>query len=122
MTDRKRPLIGVTLDSEAPGGYSKFPWYAVRQNYMNAIAQAGGLPMALPNLPELAEAMLEQIDGLVITGGAFDVDPMMYGDADRHGKVTLKEGRPNWPCCVVLWRVTCRCWGFAVVNNCSPWR
>ena len=93
MTDRKRPLIGVTLDSEAPGGYSKFPWYAVRQNYMSAIAQAGGLPMALPHLPDLAEAMLEQIDGLVITGGAFDVDPMMYGDADRHGKVTLKEGR-----------------------------
>jgi len=60
---------------------------------MSAIAQAGGLPMALPHLPDLAEAILEQIDGLVITGGAFDVDPAMYGDADRHGKVTLKEGR-----------------------------
>ena len=85
MTDRKRPLIGVTLDSESPGGYSKFPWYAVRQNYMSAIAQAGGVPVALPHLPELADAVLDQIDGLVITGGAFDVDPAMYGDADRHG-------------------------------------
>ena len=93
MTDRKRPLIGVTLDSESPGGYSKFPWYAVRQNYMSAIAQAGGVPVALPHLPELADAVLDQIDGLVITGGAFDVDPAMYGDADRHGKLTLKAGR-----------------------------
>jgi len=32
-----RPLIGVTLDAEKPGGYSKFPWYALRQNYLDAI-------------------------------------------------------------------------------------
>ena len=35
-----RPLIGVTLDAEKPGGYSKFPWYALRQNYLDAIDQA----------------------------------------------------------------------------------
>ena len=38
-----RPLIGVTLDAEKPGGYSKFPWYALRQNYLDAIGAAGGL-------------------------------------------------------------------------------
>ena len=36
-----RPLIGVTLDAEKPGGYSKFPWYALRQNYLDAIDAAG---------------------------------------------------------------------------------
>ena len=45
----KRPTIGVTLDSEQPGGYSKFPWYAIRQNYADAIVAAGGLPIALPH-------------------------------------------------------------------------
>ncbi len=93
MNHRQSKLIGVTLDSEAPGGYSKFPWYAVRQNYMAAIAGAGGVPVALPHLPALADRLLDAMDGLVITGGAFDVDPALYGDADRHGKVTLKEGR-----------------------------
>lgn len=88
-----RKIIGVTLDSEQAGGYSKFPWYALRQNYMAAIAGAGGLPMALPHLPDLAEAMLDRIDALVITGGAFDVDPAMYGDTDMHEKVSLKQGR-----------------------------
>ncbi len=88
-----RKIIGVTLDSEQPGGYSKFPWYALRQNYMGAIAGAGGLPMALPHLPDLADAMLDRIDALVITGGAFDVDPAMYGDTDMHEKVSLKQGR-----------------------------
>ena len=86
-------MIGVTLDSEQPGGYSKYPWYALRQNYAQAIAGAGGLPVALPHDPGLAAAYLDRIDALVVTGGAFDVDPALYGDGDRHASVTLKEGR-----------------------------
>ena len=89
----KRPIIGVTLDSEQPGGYSKYPWYALRQNYTDAIVAAGGLPMALPHDAALAADYLDRIDALVVTGGAFDVDPALYGDGDRHATVTLKEGR-----------------------------
>jgi len=89
----KRPIIGVTLDSEQPGGYSKYPWYALRQNYADAIVAAGGLPIALPHDAALAGDYLDRIDALVVTGGAFDVDPALYGDGDRHATVTLKEGR-----------------------------
>lgn len=89
----KRPLIGVTLDAEKPGGYSKFPWYALRQNYCEAVIAAGGLPIALPHEPENAPAYLDSIDGLVVTGGAFDVDPSLYGDADRHDTVVTKDRR-----------------------------
>ena len=74
-----RPLIGVTLDAEKPGGYSKFPWYALRQNYLDAIDAAGGLPVALPHEPDRVADYLERIDALVVTGGAFDVDPSYYG-------------------------------------------
>ena len=87
------PLIGITLDSEQPGGYSKYHWYALRQNYSEAIAGAGGLPVALPHEAALANAYLDRIDALVVTGGAFDVDPALYGDGDRHPTVTLKEAR-----------------------------
>ncbi|MCW3473319.1 gamma-glutamyl-gamma-aminobutyrate hydrolase family protein [Limobrevibacterium gyesilva] len=88
-----RPIIGVTLDSEQPGGYSKYPWYALRTNYSAAIVASGGLPVALPHHADLAEAYLDRIDGLVVTGGAFDVDPSLYGDDGRHATVTLKAGR-----------------------------
>ena len=88
-----RPVIGVTLDSEKPGGYSKYPWYALRTNYMDAIAAAGGLPIALPHNADLAEDFLGQISALVVTGGAFDVDPSLYGDGDRHDTVVVKQGR-----------------------------
>jgi putative glutamine amidotransferase len=93
MNKNGRPIVGVTLDSEAAGGYSKFPWYALRQNYAEAIIAAGGLPMALPHEPALADAYLDRIDALVVTGGAFDVDPALYGDGAQHETVTLKAGR-----------------------------
>lgn len=93
MSARIKPLIGVTLDAEQPGGYSKYPWYALRANYASALAAAGGVPVALPHDPGLAPSFLDRIDALVITGGAFDVDPGLYGEPDRHATVTLKEGR-----------------------------
>lgn len=88
-----RPVIGVTLDAEPAGGYSKWPWYALRANYIAAVAAVGGVPVALPHLPELAEAYLDRIEGLIVTGGAFDVDPQLYGVGERHPTVTLKEAR-----------------------------
>ena len=88
-----RPLIGVTLDAEQSGGWSRFPWYALRANYTDAIAAAGGLPVALPHDPALAAELLDRLDGLVVTGGAFDVDPALYGATEIHATVTLKDRR-----------------------------
>jgi len=58
-----------------------------------AIAKAGGLPVALPHEVELAPDYLDLLDGLVVTGGAFDVDPFLYGATDRHDSVTTKDRR-----------------------------
>ena len=89
----KRPVIGITLDSEAPGGYSNLPWYALRENYADAATAAGGLPLPLPHEPDQAGDYLELIDGLVITGGAFDVDPVLFGAGERHPTVITKDRR-----------------------------
>jgi putative glutamine amidotransferase len=89
----RNPLIGITLDSEPPGGYSRFPWYAVRENYCDMVARSGGLPMLLPHEPELAETYLDTVDGLIVTGGAFDVDPALFGAAERHATVKTKDRR-----------------------------
>lgn len=90
------PVIGITLDSEQPGGYSQFPWYALRQNYCGAVAEAGGLPLPLPHQPKLAEAYLDRIDGLILTGGAFDVDPALFGASSRHDTVIVKARRTEF--------------------------
>ncbi|MCE2510346.1 MAG: gamma-glutamyl-gamma-aminobutyrate hydrolase family protein [Alphaproteobacteria bacterium] len=87
------PIIGIILDSEAPGGYSKLPWYALRENYVRALADQGAVPLLFPHEPALADAYLERIDGLLIPGGDFDIDPAHFGVSTRHEKVVTKDGR-----------------------------
>jgi putative glutamine amidotransferase len=47
------------------------------------VAAAGGLPLPLTHELGLAEPLLDLCDGLVVTGGAFDVPPELYGEARR---------------------------------------
>ena len=93
MPAMSKPVIGITLDSEDPGNYSNMPWYALRQNYADAVVESGGVPLALPHEPDQANDYLDIIDGLVITGGAFDVDPSIFGAGERHPTVVTKDRR-----------------------------
>ena len=88
-----RPLIGLTLDHETAQTYSRFPWYALRQNYVDWMTASGAVPVALPHEPDLVADLLQHLDGLVVTGGAFDVDPAMFGASERHASVTTKDRR-----------------------------
>ena len=90
------PLIGITLDTEEPGGYSKFPWYAVRENYGAAVAAGGGLPIMLPHETHHVDSYLGAISGLLVTGGAFDVDPALFGAASRHPSIVVKSKRTEF--------------------------
>jgi putative glutamine amidotransferase len=96
-----RPVIGITLDSEDPGGWSPMPWYALRKNYGEAVAAAGGIPVLLPHHPELAQGYLDLLDGLVVTGGAFDIDPALFGVATRHATVKVKSARTGFELAVL---------------------
>ena len=91
-----RPIIGISADREDPGGYSKFPWYALRENYCTAISEAGGLPVILPSATDQITQYVDLIDGLVVSGGAFDVDPALFGDTTVHDTVVLKKERTDF--------------------------
>lgn len=94
----KEPVIGITLDGESGGNtaWSRYDWYALRRNYADAVVHAGGVPIMLPHESGLVEAYLDRIDGLLIPGGNFDLDPSLYGDANRHGSVTTKPTRTDF--------------------------
>jgi putative glutamine amidotransferase len=75
------PLIGVTTAVTV----DKVPERAyVNAAYLDAVQQAGGVPVPLP--PQLGAAartaLWPQLDGLVLTGGG-DVDPARFGEP-RH--------------------------------------
>lgn len=77
----KRPLIGVTMGAGArPGRHS------LRAEYARSVEHAGAAALLLPPAdPGLADALLERLDGLLLSGGV-DVDPELYG-RPRHPKL-----------------------------------
>jgi putative glutamine amidotransferase len=94
-----KPVIGITPDvgeSAARPGRPSVPRYELKVAYADAVLAAGGLPIILPysedeNAPKQA---IELCDGLVITGGAFDISPELYGAKLRSNRLgPLKVGR-----------------------------
>ena len=75
----KKPIIGITLDNEESGQYSKFPWYAIRQNYLHSIEDLGAIPFPLSHSLNTINDIASLIDGIIITGGNFDIHPSIYG-------------------------------------------
>src|SRR5437867_3866200 len=72
------PLIGVSTSITV----GKDPERAyINAAYLNAVQQAGGVPVPLP--PQLRPAaraeLLKRLDGVLLTGGG-DVDPARFGD------------------------------------------
>ena len=73
-----RPRIGLTLDHDDARRV-----YELKRAYVDAVLAAGGLPVLLPHERAAAGAYLALLDALVVTGGAFDVPPELYGEAAR---------------------------------------
>jgi len=74
----KRPVIGI------PCHHSQTLWgdlsYGNSFSYLNAIEQAGGVPLLLPlsHDTEMLDTLYERIDGLLLAGGV-DIHPHAYG-------------------------------------------
>tara|TARA_B100000029_G_C17311435_1_gene864535 strand:+ start:125 stop:835 length:711 start_codon:yes stop_codon:yes gene_type:complete len=119
----KKPIIGITLDSEDPGEYSKFPWYALRKNYIHSIEKFSGVALPLAHNLDIIDSYLNIIDGLIITGGNYDIPPSLYG---KEPTMELKEKmeRTNFEmkiCCESLKKdipILGICGGEQVLNVC----
>ncbi len=88
MKAKSRPNIGVTAATErvSYGVWKEIPAIISPARYLQAVQRAGGRPVLLPPDPEDAEdpgEVLDLLDALVVTGGAGDLDPALYGE-ERH--------------------------------------
>lgn len=68
-----RPVIGLTADFV--DGYAR-----LRRTYLDMVEAAGGVPVILPPQAALRMAMLDRVDGVILTGGD-DIDVSRFGVA-----------------------------------------
>ena len=78
-----RPVIAITLDYQVRGSFSDFPHYALRHHYCDRIYEAGGLPVPVPYIEQGVADYLQQVDGVVMPGGDFGLDPGWYGAGEE---------------------------------------
>jgi putative glutamine amidotransferase len=73
-------VIGVTaIPRTIHARFGPYPGHSLSEVFVEAIAAAGGIPVALPaTSPAAAAAQAALLDGLVLSGGS-DVEPDRYG-------------------------------------------
>lgn len=78
------------------------PVHAVNRAYVTAIRAAGGLPLILPTLaPSDAQAVLAELDGLVLSGGG-DFEPAAYGGVAGPDLMGVDPERDRWELALVV--------------------
>jgi putative glutamine amidotransferase len=96
-----KPFIGITVDrvdpKEEEGGrwYARNPWYALREKYCDVVEKAGGIPLMIPYSDAIAH-YVSLLNGLIISGGGFDIDPTFYGVQERHPTVNVRPVRTHF--------------------------
>jgi putative glutamine amidotransferase len=85
-SEHRKPVIGLTTYLEqAKQGVWDVRAAFLPQQYFDSVTASGGVAVLLPPQPEAdaaASAVLDGLDGLILTGG-LDVQPELYG-AERH--------------------------------------
>ncbi|MBI2368208.1 MAG: gamma-glutamyl-gamma-aminobutyrate hydrolase family protein [Deltaproteobacteria bacterium] len=102
MRNHSLPLIGITADiSEAP--QRRFtagnePTIFLPRRYSRAVEMSGGIPLLLPFTASraLMRQYIGRLDGLVISGGAFDIHPSYYNEKPIKEIGAIKRDRTEF--------------------------
>jgi len=106
MKGNSRPTIGVTAATEkvSYGVWSDVPAVVSPASYVRAVQRAGGRPvLLLPDPEDTADpgGVLDIIDALIVTGGAGDLDPALYGQEPHPETGPVQEERDAYELALV---------------------
>ena len=106
MNGESRPTIGITAATEdvSYGVWSDIPAVVSPASYVRAVQRAGGRAVLLLPDPEDAQdpdGALDMIDALIVTGGAGDVDPALYGQEAHPETGPVQEERDAYELALV---------------------
>ncbi|WP_235401617.1 gamma-glutamyl-gamma-aminobutyrate hydrolase family protein [Rubrobacter aplysinae] len=93
-----RPNIGITAATETVsyGAWEDVPAVMSPAGYVRAVQRAGGRPVLLCPDPEDTRdpgELLDLLDAVIITGGAGDLDPALYGQEPHPEAGPVQEER-----------------------------
>ncbi len=102
MRSRRIALIGVTADfdngAKTRGRGEPQATIFLPARYCRALERAGGIPVLLSpgSSRAVANRLLDRLDGLVISGGNFDIHPSLYGEKPIKELGEIKEERTEF--------------------------
>jgi len=96
-----QPLIGMTANY-VPTNDGFLGTNSVGEAYVQAVLQAGGMPVILPPgiNPRDLPGLLSHLDGLLFTGGA-DIDPQRFGGTSHPRVYGIDKRRDEMEICLV---------------------
>ncbi|MGH7929064.1 MAG: gamma-glutamyl-gamma-aminobutyrate hydrolase family protein [Candidatus Binatia bacterium] len=99
---RRAPVIGITADfspaNRDGNGATREATHFLPHRYCHAVENAGGIALILPAIISNAalKRILAVVDGLVISGGDFDIHPSYYGEKPIAGLGIIKQERTEF--------------------------
>ena len=98
----RAPLIGITADlSGVPANGTNTAQELtlfLPQRYCRAIQEVGGIPLILPPIASQSglHRILQRLDGVLISGGNFDIHPSYYGEKPISALGAIKKDRTEF--------------------------
>lgn len=94
-----RPVVLVSCDVKEIDGYA---WHAAITTYLEALVNgSGALPLLLPSLGSALDldAVLDRVDGVLLTGSRSNVHPALYGGdpSERNGPYDSRRDATTLP-------------------------
>ena len=100
MVRGEAPVIGITPDvaTRDTSANLKDLTLFLSHRYNRAVLIAGGIPMILPIIipRKILKKALDRLDGILVTGGNFDINPILYGEKPLAPLREIKKQRTQF--------------------------
>ncbi|MEM7033044.1 MAG: gamma-glutamyl-gamma-aminobutyrate hydrolase family protein [Chloroflexota bacterium] len=100
------PIIGIPCRLDVSAIYKGRPIHSQNTAYIEAVIQAGGIPLLVPVNPDKGalRKVYDRLDGVLLAGGG-DVDPVRYGETKHETVMLIEDERDQVELAMTRWAI-----------------